>query len=332
MIDPRTVSASYVRSLLETIEQQGVARADALRGLPLDEAQLAQANGRVALGVMGLLWQRGLQLTGDAGLGLKLGTQARPATFNVLGHALMNCATLGQALELMLRYQRLVSEAGTLSARRMADTVVLEYRAQPGLALLPQQVEGIVAGILSQSRWLAGRPVRPRTMAFAHALQAAPDAYRSALGVLPDFEAPLTLLELSAADLAAPLPQSDAAMCALHCRLADGLLEALPPIGFVSGFARQWLASAAPGAMRIDDLAAALATSVRTLQRQLAKEQVHWTVLADGARRDMALRLLQSGMTLEAAAQALGYHDASSLSRAVRRWSGQTPGRLRRST
>jgi AraC-like DNA-binding protein len=329
MIDPRTAAASYVRTLLEVVDACGGSRRSVLHGLRLDETRLANPGERVSLGIVARMWERGLASTGDPGLGLEVGARARPTSFHVLGQAAMNCATLGEALQLMLRYQRLVSEAGVLSARRQRERTTVEYLPGPGIQLLPAQIEGIVSGLVGQARFLAGRKLAPLQVGFTHPAQTELRRYRDAFGVAPDFGAATTSVVLRASDLALPLPQPDAAMRAVCCRIADTMLESLPPIGFVAGFAQQWLRARPAGAARIEHLAEALASSVRTVQRQLAVEGTSFTRVADAARRDAALASLEAGRTLESTALELGYHDASSLARAVRRWRGRPRARRR---
>jgi AraC-like DNA-binding protein len=97
-------------------------------------------------------------------------------------------------------------------------------------------------------------------------------------------------------------------------------------VGYASSFAVQWLAHRADANPSIEDLAAALGMSVRSMQRTLKEEGTSWATLVDNMRRAALEGLLQQGWSLEAAAQRLGYHDASSVSRAARRWFGVTPG------
>lgn len=331
MRDPRTVAATYARSLVSSVEVLGIPADRLLLGLPLTTVDLEDAQGRLGVELVRRLWQRAVELSGDGLLGLHLAEHMRPSTFRILGHAAMSCATLGQALELMLRYQRLVSEAGTLSAQVQTngDTTLL-YTEQPlHLALLPQQVEAILAGILAQARWLATRPPQPLAVTFRHPPQGDLQRYHDSFGITPCFCAQDNSLLLSATDLRSPLPQADADLCRLHCEMADRQLEQLPPIGFVTGFALHWLAGRASGSARINDLASALGMSVRSLQRQLQIEGQSWAEVVDSARRDTLLQLLHGGVTLDEAAQQLGYHDASSLSRAIRRWFGTTSKQLR---
>jgi AraC-like DNA-binding protein len=331
MLDPRTVANTYVRTLLGAVHKQGVSSVQLLQGLPLDAALLNAPNGRIGVALVQRIWQRALALSGDPTLGLRVAEALQPSSFRILGHATMSCASLEQGLGLMLRYQRLVSEAGTLALHsQTAAAVTIIYTEQPlRLGLLPQQVEAIVGGILTQARVLAGRALTPLAVSFQHPPQASAADYHEFFGCAVQFSAPATLLSFARADLQIPLPQADAELCRVHCELADRQLDKLPQVGYVSTFALQWLSTQASGATRLGELAQSLGISVRSLQRQLQQEGQSWTAVVDAARRDALIALLQQNLPLEQVAQRLGYHDASSLSRAARRWLGKTPGQWR---
>lgn len=270
MLDPRTVASTYVRALLAAVEAEGIAADTVLQGLVIDQVQLAAANGRLGVMAVHRIWQRALVLADDSLLGLKVADNVKPGTFRVLGLAAMSSATLAEAVQLMLRYHRLVSEAGVLSAIHHDNgDISLCYTEQPmPFQMLAQQVEAIVGAILRQA---------------------------------------------------------DSDLCRVHCQLADQQLADLPSAGLVTAFAIQWLSTQSSGAMRIDDLARALGLSVRSLQRQLQAEGRNWTAVVDSARQQGFVSLRQQGLSLETIAQKLGYHDASSLSRAARRWFGKPP-------
>ncbi|QTN27429.1 AraC family transcriptional regulator [Rhodoferax sp. AJA081-3] len=331
MLDPRTVSSAYVRTLLATVEAQGVSADAVLQGLPVDATEMAQANGRIGVGISRLVWDRALALTGDPLLGLQVGEAMKPNTFRVLGLATMSCATLEQAIGVMLRYQRLVSESGSLSAHAHPNgDVTLVHTAQTlKVPILPQQVEALLAGVYRQALWLAGRPFLPVDVCFRHAALGDVQRYVQCFGITPQFGADANAITYAKADLQAPLPQADAELCRMHCEVADRQLASLPQVGYASSFAVQWLSNRGDAPTGIEDLAAALGMGVRSLQRALKDEGTSWGNLVDGMRRDALAALLQQGLSLEAAAQRLGYHDASSVSRAAKRWFGKTPGQWR---
>ncbi len=329
MPETRTVSTSYLRPLLAAVEAAGIAPAALLSRTPLTLAQAMQSDTRLNIGMARMIWQRALDLTGDPLLGLRVAAHMKPATFRVLGMASMSCATLSQALELTVRFQRLVSEAGNLSANRLPDGNVALVHSEPANkdALLPQQIEALLAGLHLQSRWLTQRAIVPLALSFRHRPQGDPARYAECFGVVPQFGAGANMMTLARADLDAPLPYADDGLCRMHCEYAEQQLAGLPNIGYVASFAVQWLSSQASGNASVGDLAGALGMSVRNVQRALRDEGTSWTSLVDGARRAVLLRLLKEGCSLEAAAQQLGYHDASSLSRAARRWFGESPKR-----
>jgi AraC-like DNA-binding protein len=331
--EPYTVAASYLRTLLEAAESTGLTRKALLDGLPIAERDLGAAGNRVSLRVANLLWKRAIALLGDPLFGLRVGCLVRPSTFYVLGHAVMSSATLGEAMQLMLRYQRLVSDGGVLTsdAAELRDTVTIVYTPREmQLRFLPQQIEAIVACLVNMASWLSAAHAKPRTISFCHAALGSADAYRSYLGLVPEFGAPAHTISFKRADLALPLPHADTELCAMHCRLVDEQLAMLPTAGFVSGFVLQWLAARPLCEARADSVATQLGTTIRTLQRQLADEGNSWSGLLDAARKQEAQRLIEAGTRLEEVARQLGYHDASSLSRAVRRWFDMAPGDLRR--
>lgn len=330
MLEPRTVSTTYIRTLLGTVEANGVKADLVLQGLPVDRAQLAIPAGRVGIGLARAIWDRALALTGDPLLGLKVAEDMRPNTFRLLGLVTMSCASLEQAISMMLRYQRLVSESGTLTAHAQPDgAIALIHTAQKNVRLRPQQIEAVIGGVCRQARRLAEHDFLPQAVSFRHAALGALPSYRHCFGIEPEFEADADMIVFAACDLQAPLPDADAELCRMHCEAADRQLQRLPQIGFVTSFAVQWLAAQVIGAARIEDLAEALGLSMRSLQRAMQEEGKSWTALVDEARRESLGALLEQGLSLDEAAQRMGYHDASSVSRAARRWFGMTAGQWR---
>ena len=90
------------------------------------------------------------------------------------------------------------------------------------------------------------------------------------------------------------------------CRLIDALLPRGYPV--------------------IEDVAGLLCVSPRTLQRLLNEQGVSYSDMVDRCRWRAACESLDHTQTpIQDIAEALGYRDASSFSRAFRRWTGKTP-------
>jgi len=79
-------------------------------------------------------------------------------------------------------------------------------------------------------------------------------------------------------------------------------------------------------------LAEKLCMSPRTLSRQLRIHDTSYTALLDNARKQKSLVLVNKRDTsIESLAEQLGYGDASSFSRAFKRWHGESPNIYRAS-
>jgi len=95
------------------------------------------------------------------------------------------------------------------------------------------------------------------------------------------------------------------------CRLIDALL----PKGYPA----------------IEDVAHLLRVSPRTLQRMLSEEGANYSGMVERCRRQTACDSLEyTGKSVKDIATDLGYRDASSFSRAFRRWTGTAPRAYRK--
>ena len=80
------------------------------------------------------------------------------------------------------------------------------------------------------------------------------------------------------------------------------------------------------GAARIELVAERMATSVRTLQRQLRAAGLSYSGVLQRARRTAARQMLKDrGVGISEVARALGYSDPAHFTRAFQRWSGCSP-------
>lgn len=85
------------------------------------------------------------------------------------------------------------------------------------------------------------------------------------------------------------------------------------------------------GEVGIDGIARDLGHSRQTLYRRLKAEGTTYERLLDGVRRRQALRLLrEQGASVKEAAYRLGYSEPAAFSRAFKRWTGTSPGEMRR--
>ena len=90
-------------------------------------------------------------------------------------------------------------------------------------------------------------------------------------------------------------------------------------------------ASLAQRGQVLAQVAIRLRTSTRTLQRRLQDSGVRFHDLLADVRREESIRLVQTtNRSLTDVALDLGYSDLTNFLRAFRRWTGTTPGQVRK--
>ncbi|MCV6597497.1 MAG: AraC family transcriptional regulator [Mangrovicoccus sp.] len=110
-----------------------------------------------------------------------------------------------------------------------------------------------------------------------------------------------------------------------------GKLRASAGVSTAEQVSRQIWQHAEFSDVEIGRISRQLGLEPRSLQRRLANECTSFSKLFDCARRDRAMHLLEhSTMSLNSIADCLGFSEQSTLSRAVKRWTGRSPKDLRR--
>src|SRR5215471_6279007 len=98
------MSAAWVFLLLNAVRPWGVTACDLLDELGLDESSVEAPDARLSPAQLAALVRRARQLTEEPGLGIWLGIATHPNTFGYVSFASQSAGTLGQAIELTIRY------------------------------------------------------------------------------------------------------------------------------------------------------------------------------------------------------------------------------------
>lgn len=322
-----TVSAAYLSALLDYAQAHGLPAARLLEGSTL---QLDDRDARISEAEAAALFDRAAVLLDDPALGLHAGEQIRPGHYGALGYVAMNCATLGEALDSLRRYQSLVIDLGGVGMDVQGDTLELSWQPETERPYR-QLAEFNLAGLMTFTRWMAGADARPRRIDFIYPAPADLSEHQRVLDCPLRFEQSCYRLALPTAGLNAALIQPDPAMRELMLRLAEQQLAALPKGDDLLTRARALIAKRLKQPpVELDGIAAQLVLSPRSLQRKLAEAGLSFTQLTEQVRRELAeTYLCDATMNLTDVAFLLGYSEQSAFQRAFKRWSGQTPAQYR---
>ncbi|MBE4973998.1 MULTISPECIES: AraC family transcriptional regulator [Serratia] len=276
------------------------------------------------------LWRSLPQLTDDPAFGLRLGGEVPPEHYDIALVAALHSATLGEALQKVARYKRLVCPE-ELMLEEDGDSIRLHTRwtmsEAPAPALL---IDAMFAAITALCRRGTGLPLQPQAIELTRRPDAAsPLAHY--FGCPVKFRAPQDVLVFDRALIDQPFITYNQDMLAV---LLPGLEAELAKSQSAHDLPTQVMAilSRSMRGQRpsVSSVAAELYLSPRTLQRRLQQHGYSYQQLLDKTRHRTACRLLaETDLEPGEIAFVLGFEELNSFSRAFIQWETLTPSRWR---
>ena len=328
----RTTSAVWVKGIAEMLAAEGLDVADLFAAADIDRAALDSPGARLQSEKISRLWELAAERSGNPAIALAQHHVARPASFDVVGYAMMSCADLRGAFERLIRYMLILSDALTMTMDDEANGCRMTFVLSGGTRPVPRQrLEFIFVTVIGFCRWISRREVYPKAVELAYpAPPVDPALYRTVFHCPVTFDAQRDSMLFTPADMTAPLPTSNPALAELHERFAGEYLRRFDHAQ-TSYRAREAIIRRLPdGEPRRDQIAGALCMSERTLQRRLEEERTSFVQLLDDTRRELAEQYLSRlHLSLAQAAYLLGFAEQRSFFRACRRWFKLSPGQYR---
>lgn len=327
--DHATVAGSYLQPLLEAAALRGVSAAQLEQAGGLPRGSLDPLPPALPAETYVRLLDAGAELAADPHFGLHVGECVKLGTYNVYGLILLSCRDFGQALEQTLRFEALAHDLGRSALRLDGDRA--EYSWQ---CTLPQAsrhlAESVFAGIQVLGAWLAGQPLPPARIAFAHAAPDDCSEHRRIFGNDVSFDAAAHSASFDAALLAWPVRNADVSLYPVLQQHAEHLLRdkqrAQEGNGIVGAVRGAILRNLADDRVRLTLIADELGLTARTLQRKLSEAGLSFQQLLDQTRFALAEDYLrQPRLSLAEVAFLLGFREQSSFTHAFKEWTGTTP-------
>ena len=209
----------------------------------------------------------------DSAFGLHLAKQIDPRDVGLYFYASSAARDLGEALALFSRYCRIANEAFRLT-QGLADLAIeFEYVGLPRHAAR-HNMEYVVAAIAAALRAMSGRKLVPAKVAFAHNRNSNVREFERFFGCPVEFGAPNTVFQISADALRLPLITADPKLLRVlrpYCDAAATERNVKP--GALRSAVEAEVEKLLPhGKAKPENVAEALALSLRTLARRLADE------------------------------------------------------------
>ena len=324
----KTVSMLWVRGLLNAAELIGIEQNKILSKAGVLAQEVGDQAGRLSLDKMVRIWRAGEALSADPLFGFHMGLHLRPTHFQLVAFTMLSSETLSEALEKIMKYQRLISDGGEIDVYPEGDLACLVYKpARSDFSY--HQIDVALVAIVAFTRWLLNKEAVVKKVAVKHANALGIEEYEAFFGSSVTFNSDKNALYFEPQLLQERLPGHDSGLAAMHEQLADSQLQRLSVVSIV-GQVQQILSR--PGQMLLsrDEVAQQLAMSGRSLQRKLQEESISFQQIQDQLRHQTALKLLSDAdISLAEIAEHLGFAESSTFYRAFKRWEGVTPGEFR---
>lgn len=330
-----SVPTANLRTLLDIVAERGLDKSALLRGSNLSLAMLDDTELRVPAREAVKLVANAYHLTRDPGLGMEFGLRTRITAHGYVGYAAMACATLEQAMQLVARYLHLRQQDVQLSARMESGGLILEAADAHDMGLARRFIyEALLIGFWRMSAFLLGEENPEAELWFDWPEPEYAATYAARLPRVR-YAAPANRLHMPAQYLRRRLVMAEpeaVKRAVAECEREMALLGGGPDhkTGNLRERVRAELRAGTSGYPALEQVAARLFVSSRTLKRRLELLGTSFQQLLDEVRYRDAQRLLENpDLDIQDIASALGYTDPPSFTRAFRRWSGQTPSETR---
>jgi AraC-like DNA-binding protein len=281
------------------------------------------------------VFEEAARVSGRDDVGVRFGTQLPWADLGVLGYVVLHAPTVGAAISNLRRYFAIQQTVGVFSLEVDDTTAHVRYalrRApheptrQHALLIVTMLVRLVREG-LNDAAWA------PTEVRLSHGPPARPSEALAFFRAPVRYDAEAVAISFPSEILRRVMVTADPGLFPILVRHAEECLAKLPPLeDDMLGEVRRLVASMLGSTtITIEDVAARMTTSVRTVQRQLQVHGQSFKQLVDDVRSTMARRhLADPEVTLTEAAFMLGYSELSAFSRAFRRWTGQSAQEYRR--
>lgn len=334
----RTVTAQFFLPLLHAVEKTAGGRAQLLEMAGLTEDDVQDSERLLSFDSLVRAWQFAMTLCKDPLLPLRRGERTHPADFGILGTLAQSAATLGEALELGVRYERIVNqsfvsslflqdghlcnrlEMPPLPVEQLRPVVEFDFSAQVsfGHFLMRESRQGTLGPVQVFFRHQAAGPVR---------------FYQDYFGCPVHFGADHNQIILPMDVLSLRLPSADPSLLQRLREYVDERLARDPrPVSpLVQKIERLVIPRLAYGLPELKDVAVQLGVSVSTLKRRLSEQDTHYQGICDSLRHRLALQYVsEPDRSMVDIAFLLGFSELSTFYRAFKRWTGITPQQHRR--
>lgn len=278
-------------------------------------------NNRPPRDALGRFWRAALSQSGDRHLGLTAAEAWEPRADHLVVLLLTSAETVGEGLEASIRYQELLSHGRVVTLGEHPEYHVLHInKIEHELPITAHEIEFIAVFVMKLLRFATDGKFKAREVHFEHPYRGNIQKYTRAFGCSALFGKEKTAIFVDDEAWSLPLAHGNQTLHGQLSGVASGLHSALESHDFVDTVRDRIKILLPRGQSSIEQVAAALHMTPRTLQRRLQDDGTTFRALMDATRKSILIACVERNQTPNEIMRHAGYRNPRSFRRAMKRW------------
>jgi len=296
----------------------------------IDPKRLGNSEGRIRFSSVHKVLVKLSEISGDPCFGVQVIKFWHPSYMHALGYAWLASRTLRKALNRLVRYSRIISEAGGFLVEEESDKFLLIFDSKFTEMRPPEIIDATMTIIVHMCRLNFGDDFKPISVNFVHSEPSCSEQYFDYFKSEVRFDKPRDSILFSLADIDKQLPGSNPHLASLNEEVITKYLSGLDNDNIIHRVKACIADMLQSGSVASDAVAKKLGLSERSLQRRLQEERTTFMTIKDEVRKELSHNYVRdSKIGISEIAFLLGYSDQSAFSRSFKRMTGMSPSEVR---
>ncbi|KZX62180.1 AraC family transcriptional regulator [Alcanivorax sp. HI0033] len=332
MYQRRTININRVVKLLQGAARSGASIPDLLDQCDIPRQLLDDPNGSIERDTFIKMMLLIMQQTQDEFLGFGQGRKSKPGTFSMMAHAVINCPTLGAAVERGIRFYDLFELSMYSRITREGDIARLVVRADPRLDFREVIIETSLFVWLRFMSWLVGKAIEPKLVKLDYTDVRNDEEHRFLFDCPIEYSADESSVTFRADFLDLPLVQNELSLSKFLkdslTQLFNGNIHNVGLPAQIRAIISNEYGNSFPD---FTEICGKLNMTPQTLRRRLKEANTSYQEIKDSIRKDASVYYLSKpDLSIDEIALLMGFSEASSFHRAFKKWTGKTPSSFRK--
>lgn len=329
--EPITVCVTVLAQMFLYLKSLNVDADKFLVSIGVDPESVKAPDIRIPIDKYLFIQESAAEFTHDPCFGLHMGEYAVAGSWSILGYLMMNCATLGEAMEKSGRYSRIIGNLIESSAHLRFTKLKLVFNTPPHAPKMSRHCfESTFSSLVRIVRTLTGKHLNPSEVTFIYPKPESTSEYERVFCCPVLFGHKENSMTVDLALGKTPILMANTELLAYFEKFAQDFITNIDrQKEFTRAVTKIILAHLDDESLTIQKVAREISMSVRTLQKRLEEEGVIFSDLLQEIREKLAKQYLREDYTVEQITYLLGFSEPSVFRKAFKKWSGVTPREYR---